>query len=81
MTQQQYEDWHREQTEHDTIRKSYNNKKEEMSFITEEMSLTAIDSNREEVRQPDMCAHCNLNTGGNIKGIVLWAEGYAVLSA
>ena len=57
MTQQQYEDWHREQTEHDMIRKSYNNKREEMSF-------TVIDSNREEVRQPDMCAHCNLNTGG-----------------
>ena len=57
MTQQQYEDWHREQTEHDTIRKSYNNKREGMSF-------TAIDSNREEVRQPDMCAHCNIDTGG-----------------
>ena len=55
--QQQYEDWHREQTERDAIRKSYNNKRKEMS-------LTAIDSNREEVRQPDMCAHCNLNTGG-----------------
>ena len=28
------------------------------------MSFTVIDSNREEVRQPDMCAHCSLNTGG-----------------
>jgi len=43
------------------IRKSYNNKREGMSF-------TAIDSNREEVRQPDMCAHCNINTGGEHQG-------------
>ena len=64
MTQQQYEDWHREQTEHDMIRKSYNNKREGMSFTTEEMSFTAIDSNKEQIRQPDICAHCNLNTGG-----------------
>ena len=39
-----------------------------MSFTTEEMSFTAIDSNREEVRQPDMCAHCNLSTGGEHQG-------------
>ena len=57
MTQQQYEDWHREQTEYDMIRKSYNNKREGMSFTT-------IDNNREDDRQPDMCAHCNLNTSG-----------------
>ena len=68
MTQQQYEDWHREQTEHDTIRRSYSNKREEMSFTTEGMSFTAIDSNREEVRQPDMCAHCNLDTDGEHQG-------------
>ena len=58
------EDWHREQTEYDAIRKSYNNKREVMSFTTEGMSFTVIDSNREEVRQPDMCAHCNIDTGG-----------------
>ena len=66
--QQQYEDWHREQTEHDMIRKSCNNKREGMSFTTEEMSFTTIDSNREDDRQPDMCAHCNLNTGGEHQG-------------
>jgi len=59
--QQQYEDWHREQTEHDMIRKSYNNKREEMSF-------TVTDNNREDDRQPDMCAHCNLSTGGEHQG-------------
>ena len=39
-------------------------RREGMSFTTEEMSFAAIDSNREEVRQPDMCAHCNIDTGG-----------------
>ena len=32
------------------------------------MSFTAIDNNREDDRQPDMCAHCNLNTGGEHQG-------------
>ena len=39
-----------------------------MSFTTEEKSFTAIDSNREQIRQPDMCAHCNLSTGGEHQG-------------
>ena len=68
VVQQQYEGWHREQTERDTIRKSYSNKREGMSFTTEGMSFAAIDSNREEVRQPDMCAHCNIDTGGEHQG-------------
>ena len=38
------------------------------SFTTKGMSFTVVDSNREEVRQPDMCAHCNLNTGGEHQG-------------
>ena len=32
------------------------------------MSFTVIDSNMEEVRQPDMCAHCNIDTGGEHQG-------------
>jgi len=50
------------------IRKSYNNKREGMSFTTEEKSFTAIDNNREQIRQPDMCAHCNIDTGGEHQG-------------